>query len=101
MTDRETREAFEKWYKDEHGILPVRYANGVFAGHYLAHEHNLRWHEWQAAFTAATALERERCAKVCEQLSVQMSRSGASDEWSLSAAAKRCTAAIRAEDKHE
>lgn len=50
------REAFEAWMLvNQNRIVRLRYSHDVAQG------------AWHAAWQAATARERERCAQVCEQ----------------------------------
>ena len=60
MTDRE---AFEAWYCDQFGRLGA--VNGENKLTYYADSHtHVAWTAWQAA----TAAERERCAKVADSM---------------------------------
>ena len=57
MTDREV---FESWMKSENPGTNFQKSDG----RYLYTAASLAWNAWQAA----TAAERERCAKVCEAI---------------------------------
>jgi hypothetical protein len=59
MTDRE---AFEKWYLDG-GTQPELTRSIRYPDQYNDQVVDAMWDGWQAA----TAAERERCAKVCEE----------------------------------
>ncbi len=62
MTDK-GREAFEAWVGK--GLHLEQIPTGApFAGDYRSIVMQTRWDAWQAA----TAIERERCAKLCESI---------------------------------
>lgn len=76
------RVAFEFWYSDE-GSAPKAVERDQF-GVYKLMSAQLAWVAWQAA----SAVEREACALICEEF--------ANDEWSHSETACRCAEAIKA-----
>ena len=93
MTDK-TREEFEAWFtsKRGYGMLSKLPPNTGGYEWVVASE---AWEVWQAA----TAVERERCAKVCEAIGIE-----ARKEWKThykahddgrSDGANDCAAAIR------
>ena len=63
MTDREAFEAFITAPPFESSVSRFD-DRGAWPGSYINYETDLAWKAWQAA----TAHERERCAKVCESL---------------------------------
>jgi hypothetical protein len=56
---------FENWYSDSGVCLNAIAKNGSEKYQYIGCEN--AWKVWQVAFKLATNLERERCAKLCEE----------------------------------
>jgi len=68
MTDTtDMRRDFEAWMIKEWGYTQLELRLDAH-GAYQAHVVIIAWTAWQAATERATAIERERCAVVCESM---------------------------------
>lgn len=97
MSDtNDMRREFEAWCKARRGINTSRDstppANGG-TGEYESAHTNHAWWAWQAATERATALERERCAVVCQAMTTVSGTDDVERGWN--AAVRRVSTAIR------
>lgn len=87
MTTDETRRAFERWITLEtaHPITRIEQRGYSWDGDYATASVDSMWRAWQAA----AAAERERCAKICDEIATDR------DDLADYATAVRCATAIR------
>ena len=99
MSDtNDMRRAFEAWWEANMNTEEMDLHRHIYPGaksdwSYACHETHRSWMTWQAATERATALERERCAVVCEAMKTVCGTEDVERGWN--AAMRRSAAAIR------